>query len=308
MQCAAALLRRWTLPLAILAGMAGHSLFSRLAPLSVWLLMAMLFLTFSGLKPRDLGFRPLHFLLLAIQLACSLAAWAALAPVSPLLAQSVSLCFFIPTATAAPAITGMLGGNVGFLTTFLFLENIAVVLAAPLFIPILAQDSAGMEFFPFMLRVFLKVTPTLLLPLVLAWGVRRTAPRINAAIVRRSGLSYYVWASMILILISSTFDTLFSGGEKDLALEIGMAASGMAVCVTLFSIGRAAGKKHGLPIAAGQSLGQKNLLFGMWLVFQYLDPAVLLSLTAYSIFQNLFNAWQIGKHDAQQRGGRAQER
>ena len=305
MHRAAAFLKRWTLPLAILAGMAGHSFFSRLAPLSVWLLMAMLFLTFSGLKPRDLGFRPLHFFLLAIQLACSLASWAALAPVSPLLAQSVSLCFFIPTATAAPAITGMLGGSVGFITTYLFLDNLAVVIAAPLIIPLLAQDSTGMPFFPFMLRVFLKVTPTLLLPLFLAWAVRRIAPAVNAAIVRRSGLSYYIWACMILILISSTFDTLFSGGEKNAALEIGLAASGIAVCAALFSIGRAAGRKHRLPIAAGQSLGQKNLLFGMWLVFQYLDPRVLVSLTAYSIFQNLFNTWQIWKHDAEQHGAQA---
>ena len=73
MQRAASLLKQWTLPLAILAGMAGHSLFSRLAPLSVWLLMAMLFLTFSGLKPRELGFRRLHIFLIAIQLGGSLA-------------------------------------------------------------------------------------------------------------------------------------------------------------------------------------------------------------------------------------------
>ncbi|MBQ3893101.1 MAG: symporter [Mailhella sp.] len=297
MQRAASLLKQWTLPLAILAGMAGHSLFSRLAPLSVWLLMAMLFLTFSGLKPRELGFRRLHIFLIAIQLGGSLASWFALAPVSPLLAQSVSLCFFIPTATAAPTITGMLGGNVGFLTSYLFLGNLAVVLTAPLVVPLLAQESAGMPFFPFMLRVFFKVTPTLLLPLLLAWGLRWISPSLNAAVVKKSWISYYLWAAMILILISSTFHTLFSPGEKQLAMETGIAASSIAVSVTLFAIGKAAGKKYRLPIAAGQSLGQKNLLFGMWLVFQYLDPAVLISLTAYSIFQNLFNAWQIGKHD-----------
>ncbi len=293
----AALLKQWTLPIAILAGIVGHSVFSRLAPLSVWLLMAMLFLTFSTLKPRELGFHRLHFILLAVQLAGSLASWVILSPFSPLLAQSVSLCFFIPTATAAPTITGMLGGNVGFLTTYLFLGNFAVVLTAPLLIPLLSQHHSDLPLLSFMLRVFFKVTPTLLLPLLLAWGIRWLAPSVNAAIVRKSHLSFYLWAAMILILISSTFDTLFSPGDKNAALELVVSASGIAVCVVLFLVGRNTGKRYGLRIASGQSLAQKNLLFGMWLVFQYLDQNVLISLTAYSIFQNLFNTWQLWQHE-----------
>ncbi|MBP3730379.1 MAG: symporter [Mailhella sp.] len=289
----AAFIKQWTLPIAIAAGITGHSFFSRFAPLSIWLLMIMLFLTFSSLKPRDLGVHRLHFMLLAVQIGGSLISWFILAPLNPVLAQSVSLCFLIPTATAAPTITGMLGGNVGFLTAYLFLGNFAVILAAPLIIPLISQHHEGLPFFEFMARVFYKVTPTLLLPLLLAWGLRLLAPSVSAAIVKKSHVSYYLWAAMILILISSTFDTLFSPGQKSIALELSVSASGIGVCIVLFVIGRGAGRKYRRHIAAGQALAQKNLLFGMWLVFQYLDPAVLISLTAYSIFQNLFNTWQI---------------
>ncbi len=226
-----------------------------------------------------------------------LTAWIALSPISPVLAQSVSLCFFIPTATAAPAITGMLGGNVGFLTSYLFLGNMATILTAPLLIPLFSQHGANLTYLSFMLQVFCKVTPTLLLPLFLAWGVRMVSPAVSAAIVRKSWISYYIWAVMILILISSTFDSLFAPGQKNWLLEAILALAGVSVCLLLFYAGRRTGRRFSMPIASGQALAQKNLLFGMWLVFQYLDMAVLITLTAYSIFQNMFNAWQLWQHD-----------
>ena len=288
-----ALLRRWTLPLAIILGILGHSFFAQFAFLASWLLFAMLFLTFSSLRPSDLGFHPLHFMLLCVQAAGCALAWLLLSPIDEVLAQSVSLCLLIPTAAGAVPITAMLGGNVGFLTTYLFLSNIAVALGAPMLIPLMSPEHAQMPFFPAMLQVFGRVAPVMIFPLLLAWTVRLAAPKVNAAIVRLRFLSYYLWAFMILTLISSTFDTLFSPGEKDIALEIGICAAGVAVCLALFAIGRSCGARRGLGMTAGQALGQKNLLFGMWLVFQYLDSAVLICLTAYSIFQNMFNAWQI---------------
>ncbi len=286
-------LRRWTLPIAIFLGIFGHAFFSQFAFLASWLLAVMLFLTFSRLRPQELRFHALHFRLLGVQAAGCLLSWYLLSPLDPVLAQSACLCFLIPTAAGAVPITAMLGGNVGFLTTYLFLSNIAVAVGAPLLVPLISPGHSDLPFLPSMLHVFLRVAPILLAPLFLAWAVRWAAPKVNSAIGRVSFLSYYLWAAMILVLISSTFDTLFAPGEKSVALELGISAAGAAVCTMLFCIGRICGARQGLGLSSGQAFGQKNLLFGMWLVFQYLDPFVLICLTAYSICQNMFNAWQI---------------
>lgn len=45
-------LKQWTLLIAVATGAVGHSFFARFAPLSPWLLMAMLLFTFSNMSPR----------------------------------------------------------------------------------------------------------------------------------------------------------------------------------------------------------------------------------------------------------------
>ena len=44
-------------------------------------------------------------------------------------------------------------------------------------------------------------------------------------------------------------------------------------------------------------LGQKNSALGIWMANIYLNPLASVSIALYSIWQNLFNSWQMYMHE-----------
>ena len=59
--------------------------------------------------------------------------------------------------------------------------------------------------------------------------------------------------------------------------------------------------KYGDRMAGGQLLGQKNSAMGIWLANMYLNPLAAVFPALYSVWQNLFNSWQLWMHDRKQR-------
>ena len=294
-------LKQWALLLAIVTGALGHAFFSRFSALSPFLLMAMLLFTFCGMSLKTVRIHRLHVILLGLQMAGSLAFYMLLEPWNDLAAQTVGLIMLVPTATAAATITGMLGGSVSFLATYVFLGTFLSIVAAPLLVPMMAPGHVDMPFLSSMVSVFFKVGPILLLPLGSALLLQLFAPKVSEGIVRRSIISYYLWVVMLLILMGSTFEMLLSPGRKDVGAEVVIAGSGVLVCMLQFLVGKFVGGLYHHRISAGQALAQKNLMLAMWLAFQYFDPLVVVGLAAYSIAQNVFNAtqlWLKGRMDA----------
>lgn len=288
-----ALLKQWALLVAIVTGALGHAFFSRFSPLSPFLLMAMLLFTFCGMSLKTVRIHRLHVILLGLQMAGSLIFYMILEQWNDLAAQTVGLIMLVPTATAAATITGMLGGSVGFLATYVFLGTFSSIVAAPLLVPMMAPGHVDMPFFASMMSVLLQVGPILVLPLVCALLLQAFAPNVCNVIVRHGSVSYYLWALMILILMGSTFDMLLAPGRKDVGMEALIAGSGVLVCMLQFLVGKFVGGWYHHRISAGQALAQKNLMLAMWLAFQYFDPLVVVGLAAYSIAQNVFNATQL---------------
>lgn len=285
-------LKQWMLLIAIVVGAVGHSFFSQFSALSPVLLVSMLLLTYSNLANRDLRFHPLLFLLLALQIAGGLLCYAVIDPLHPLLAQSACLCILAPTATAAATITLMLGGNLGFTVAYTLLSSMAVVVDMPLIVPVMAQG-VDLSFLEFMLNVFSRVAPLMLCPLIFVLALKRYAPKAHKALQKKSFLTFYIWAIMLLILMGNTFEILMAPGKKDYVLEIMLAGVGIVICGIQFIIGKSLGSRFHRRIAAGQALGQKNLLFTMWITFQYLDATIYVALAFYSVMQNSINSVQI---------------
>ena len=139
-------LTQWTLLIAIVVGAVGHSFFSQFTWLAPWLLASMLLLTFCNISPRDLRFHPLHLILMSLQIVMSLGLYALTLPWHPAIAQGVCMAALTPTATAAAIITGMLGGSVAFLAAYAFLSNLAIVVLAPLVLPLIATGQIDTPF------------------------------------------------------------------------------------------------------------------------------------------------------------------
>jgi BASS family bile acid:Na+ symporter len=48
-------------------------------------------------------------------------------------------------------------------------------------------------------------------------------------------------------------------------------------------------------------VGQKNTIFAIWLSLNFLNPIASIAPTAYIVWQNLINSWQMWKHESVKR-------
>ena len=124
--------------LSMLIGALGYKIFLPLKPSLPWLIFFMLFFTFCKVNPKDLRLHKWHWVVLFLQIALSLAAYAItyLLTGSRFMAQGLMLCFVMPTATAAPIIAGKMGGSIQNLTTFTLLSNFATAIIVPVLFPL----------------------------------------------------------------------------------------------------------------------------------------------------------------------------
>ncbi len=60
-----------------------------------------------------------------------------------------------------------------------------------------------------------------------------------------------------------------------------------------FALAKGIGQFGHQRISAGQALGQKNMVFGLWVTLTYLTPTVAIIPGTYIIWQNIVNAWQM---------------
>lgn len=282
------------LPFAMLTGALFHSYINILSFLTPTLIFCMLFLTFCKISPRNIKFSGLYIWLILIQLGGSLLLYGLIAPFNEEIAQGILICVVAPTATAAAVITGMLGGNVAFLASFVFLSNIAVALTAPVIFSFLGTNS-GLPFWTSFGYVCRQVMPLLILPLLGAWVVQYTLPRIHRWLLSVQIVAFYMWSLALTIVTARTVSFLLAQENPHYRTEIILALLALLVCVFQFGLGRRLGKRYGNTIAGGQGLGQKNTILAIWMAQIYLCPAAAVGPAAYVLWQNLINSWQLWK-------------
>jgi BASS family bile acid:Na+ symporter len=285
-------LKNWTLPLAILLGIATYPLISYLTPLTPILIFVMLLLTFCKLTPKDIHIHLPHLWLLLIQLLGCLAVYGVVKLYHPVVAQGALICVLVPTAISATVITGMLGGNVPFLTSYLLLCNVGVALVAPVIFPLVGAQ-AELSFLPAFTYICKRILPLLLLPLALAWMIRYLCPQLNRKITGIRHLSFYLWAVALTIVTGSTVKFLIEQENPDYQIETGLALVSLIICVGQFLLGRKIGKHYGDPISCGQGLGQKNMILAIWMAQTYMNPVSSVAPAAYVLWQNIINSWQL---------------
>ena len=116
-------IRSCVLPLAMLTGGVFYGFFSRFSTAIPYFIFTMLLLTFCKLAPKDVKFKKLHLWLILIQILGSIAVYLIVSLFDTVTAQGAFICVLAPTAMAAAVITGMLGGNVAFLTSYVLVSN-----------------------------------------------------------------------------------------------------------------------------------------------------------------------------------------
>ena len=274
--------KNWMLPLAMCTGALTHQFSGLLMPLAPVLLFCMLFVTFCHIAPSELRLHRLHVLFLAIQLVAALGLYAVCAPFNVAVAQGVLICVLAPTATSAPVVAGMLGGDIAFMTTFAVLGNVAVAVMAPLVFSLVGTHSE-LPFLTSLLIICRQVMPVLLLPLLAATLLRKLAPRPHAWVMRHSMLTFYLWALSLTIVTGSSVNFVMSQENPDYYTETLLALAALLVCIVQFAAGKAIGGVLHDRVSGGQALGQKNTILAIWLALMYAYPLASLAPASYVI-------------------------
>ena len=289
-------LKDWMLPVAMLTGALTYQWMERLSFLTPYLIFAMLLITFSKMSWKDIRFHPAHLWLLLIQLVGSIVVYFVIRPFNEVWAQGALVCLLAPTATASVVITGMLGGNVGFLTAYVLFCNMAVAIAAPVYFSLIGVHDE-LFFMQSIGYICQRVIPILIFPLFIAIALRKWVPKAHRILVRIPRLSFYLWAVALTIVTGITVQFVLNNDNPDYRTEIGLAVIALLFCCMQFLAGRRIGRRYGDPISAGQGLGQKNTILAIWMAQTFLHPIVSIAPAAYILWQNIINSYQIWKNN-----------
>lgn len=256
------------------------------------LIAAMLFLTFCRVDIRAMRLRWMHLWMLLFQFIGSITVYYLVLPLlGDTVAQGAMICVLAPIAMAAVVIGGMLGANVTTMATYSLVCNLLTALVAP---PLLHAFGTGSCTFA---EIIGRVAPTLLMPFVAGQLCRYLWPRAAKWFADHSGMSFYLWLiSLVLVLGRTTCFILDT--DADIVVEVELALVALVLCIAQFAAGRAIGRLAGDAVAGGQSVGQKNTILAVWMSLNFLDPVASIAPTAYIVWQNFVNSYQIYRKKA----------
>lgn len=305
-------LKNWTLPIAMILGVVCYFAYvsipvfdkthafvgKAISIVQPLLIFCMLFISFCRVSFKELKPHKWFAKLLLIQVLtfCVCGAIVAVFPDMRwrVIVESFMICMICPTATAAAVVTTKLRGNFNAVISYTCIINVAAAIVIPSVVPFLYSDKSGgfAAFETSFLLIMGKIFPTLILPLVMSFGVRHFLPKLHSALVKQTNLSFYMWAVALALAIGVTVKAIVHSDESLFNL-VGIAVASLLSCAIQFALGRVIGKHHDDAIAGAQSLGQKNTVFAIWLGYTFMNPVTAMAGGFYSIWHNTVNSYQL---------------
>ena len=251
---------------------------------------SMLFCTFCRVNVRDMRPSWLHLWLMVVQIVGAILFYYALLPLGDTVAQGGMICVLAPMAMGAVVIAGMLGAKIETMATHSLICNIIIAFVAP---PLLSAWGNGACT---VLEILVRVSPLLVGPFVVAQMCRWIVPKAAQWIGSRTMLPFYIWLFSLVVIVGKTTYFIIQNGVTEIYTECLLALVALVACIAQFSIGKWLGRHYGDRAAGGQALGQKNTVLAVWLAQSFLNPLTCVAPTAYIVWQNIVNSYQIYKH------------
>ena len=182
------------------------------------------------------------------------------------------------------------------MSTYLLVCNVMVAIVAPLSFSLIGA-SPDITFWNSFFSILSKVFPLLIAPFLLALLTRKYLSKVNTFINGHKGLSFYVWAVALTVVIAKTMGLIITQFNEQRVMFLGMVAISIFLCFLQFFIGHIIGKRYGDRVAGGQALGQKNTVLAIWMAQSYLNPLSSIVPTLYVIWQNMYNSIQMMQKD-----------
>ena len=302
--------RKFALPCSLVLGALGYLIFANvpflqplgdavgpcLVELMPVVLFALLYVTFCKIVIKEMKPKAWHFVLQLIRTSLALLMVIAICLFgknyeTKVILEGAFICFICPTAAAVAVVTEKLGGSIGSLTTYTVIANIFTMIIIPSLFP-MVEKGADVSFLYMSMMVFRNVTTVLVVPLLLALLSRKFLPRFVDKVKSVKDLGFYMWCFNLTILMGETLRNFLHATVSGWILALLLIVP-LAVCLVQFAIGKAVGRHWDASISAGQALGQKNTIVGIWLTLTFLNPLAAVAPGAYVVWQNLVNGWQL---------------
>jgi BASS family bile acid:Na+ symporter len=309
-------IRNWTLPVAMTTGVVVYLLFHfvpLLQPIGRWyapyndnvlpdFMFLILFVTFCKVDYKRLlpvkwhfwiGLQQVIFVLALVGLILGFN----ITGNALIMLEAILVCIIGPVAAAAAVVTAKLGGSLEEMTTYTFISNFISAMLIPLCFPLLPQTTAAaaaIEFWPLFFQILWKVSMVLLLPMLLAYIVKHKMRRFHRWIVGIKDLSYYMWGCSLVVVTGTTAMNILDAWENTSVFFLGsIAFMAFMLCIIQFATGRFIGHYFDRTNEAGQSLGQKNTAFSIWVATAFLNPLSSVGPGCYILWQNIINSVEI---------------
>ena len=146
--------------------------------------------------------------------------------------------------------------------------------------------------------------------------VRYLAPGVHKRLLEYPDLAFYLWSVALTLAIAVTTKSIVRS-DMHVGLLLMIALISLVCCIFQFAAGRFVGSRYRprrisrsegqsasvrmaeergrkvRTVTAGQSLGQKNTVFAIWLGYTFMTPETAIVGGLYSIWHNLYNSWQL---------------
>ncbi|MCR4660031.1 MAG: transporter [Bacteroidales bacterium] len=287
-------LRPYVLPIALVLGLLLHRFCTMLSPAVPYVIFAILLLTFCAVDLRKLRLTMIDVWIMLFQLVVSTGSYAILlfAGASHIVAEGVLIGVLCPVASSVAVISCMLGANRETVTTYTIVGNLMVAVAAPAIFTIIGVKPE-LSFIASFWLILKKIAPTLGLPFFIALGLQLLWPKAKQTIAKINGLGFYLWSLALLLTLGQTIDFIILHGRGNWSAIVWLGVASLSFCIAQFGLGRLLGRRYGDTVSGGQLLGQKNTAMGIWMANTFLHPLASVFMAFYSIFQNVFNSWQL---------------
>ena len=271
-------------------------IFDAILPMFMFLILFVTFckVDFHKLRPVMWHFWVSVFQLLFIGLLMGLILGFTMRGDSLILMEAILMCVIAPCAAAAAVVTQKLGGSLEQMTTYTFISNFITAMMVPVCFPLI-EKGTDMTFWAAFYKILYEVAIVLLVPMLLAYIVKRHAHRLHQKVISIKDLSYYLWGCSLMIVTGTTVKNIVHSNTT-ITLLVAIAILGLMMCIVQFAVGRFIGHYFNHTQEAGQALGQKNTAFAIWMAYTYLNPLSSVGPGCYILWQNIVNSVEIWLH------------
>ena len=287
-------IKSYVLPIAIVLGLLLHDYCAAFSVVVPYIIFTIILLTFTAVDITKLRFKPLFIWIILFQVVVSLGGYYLLRlfHVNEIIAEGVFIGVLCPVAASVAVVSTMLGADRNTVTSFSVIGNLVISVVAPIYFSFIGVNQ-DMPFFTSFLHILRRIGTVIGLPFFIALALQLCLPKANAFLSRYKGLAFYLWAVALFLTLGQTIHFIFLNGKGNWGSILWLGVSALLFCIIQFGLGKWIGSKYGDTIAGGQLLGQKNSAMGIWMANHYLTPLASVFLAFYSVFQNLFNSWQL---------------